>query len=171
MADRMRTPRRRKEWSAIPEAELALTADGTFIGGGAAFVGGGNTILRVRGELLFSLTPGGTFAAGDNAKVAVGLGIFSTDAFTLGATAMPDPGAEVGYPWLWWGSFGFRAYSNSAESTNSANVGARIPVDTKSMRKISVNQTLGWVFQYEDISGAPPISINQGPMRMLVALP
>jgi len=171
MARDFRTPKRRKEWQSISSSELALTANGTSVGGGLTQLTGGTTIVRVRGEILIRLTPGGTFAAGDDALITIGLGVFNADAFTLGATAMPEPSDDVEFPWMWWHQTRLGAFSNSAESTSSIVVADRVKVDCKAMRKVPLITIMGWVVQYEDVSGAPPVSVGINRMRVLAALP
>ena len=164
--------KRRKEWSSMGNSSLAFTASSTAVGGNLAFGTGGFTVLRLRGEILVTLTAGGTFAAGDQALLTMAAGMVSTDAATLGATAVPDPGTteDIGFPWIWWYQTVITAFSNSAESTNEG-ISNRIVVDSSAMRKVDTRQSLIWVFQYEDVAGAPPVTVMQANCRVLLALP
>ena len=169
MADRTRGPRRQKIWSAIPGINLALTGAGTSVGGGLQFASA-DTILRCLGEYLVINT--GTITGGDAATISVGLGVVSADAFSdVGASAMPDPGSEPQYPWLFWAEHKLFYPSAGAPLADSGNLSVRQRIDVKSMRKMSPRQTLAVVVQYADVSGTPPIQVLFGQTRVLIALP
>ena len=89
-----------KAWLPLQGTSAALTSDSTaIVGGPLSFVGPG-TILRCRTNFIVAF--GAATVALDDVAVCLGLGIVSTDAAMLGATAMPDPHDEPDYPWLWW---------------------------------------------------------------------
>ncbi len=93
MADRGRhSQRMAKRWSQMGSGQTTMTAAGTFIAGVALSFDGPFTVLRMIGEYVIS--PTSAPAALDNAIVAVGIGVVSTDAFAVGGGAMPDPADE-----------------------------------------------------------------------------
>ena len=155
-----------KSWLGIPSISLTLTASTTVIGASLAFQGPA-TILRCRGRLLFHLDE--TQQASDEVKIGCGLGIVSTDAFTLGATAMPDPSGDPEFPWLWWDELTFSSSLAAAEETFGSTT-REVIVDTKAMRKIKPAESLGWVFQYTDITGTPLVDLNVSQTRVLVGV-
>jgi len=162
------TARRRKEWRpGVINNRTAFTADLTAIAAGINFTDS-PTVLR----MLFEYTAGPDAAptAGDACKIGVGIGVVSTDARTVGATAVPDPIGEPEYPWLYWAVHPF--FYESATLVNQLGVSVvRETLDIKSMRKIKPRESLVVVVEYLDENGAPPMIIMVGGLRVLVALP
>ncbi len=153
-----------KEWTSTLLSTIALTGDGTAIGGSVGFAIPG-TILRCRSYV--QATMDATKQVGDLITLTFGLGIFSTDAFTLGASAMPEPAADSAYPWLWWGQMHLEAQVAAGEdSWGSSN--QRLEVDTKAMRRFKPTQTLGWVVESHASAGAPVTSVTFGTTRILI---
>ncbi len=164
-------PRMRKEWQSIPGVFQSQTANGTIIGSSLAFTNP-TTVLRCLTEYLFG--PTGVATAGDGCSITCGLCVVSTDAATLGASAVPDPAGEMDYPWLYWASHMFEfpsATSSTAGQGDQSGMGTvRRVVDVKSMRKITPRQSLVWVFEYVDNAGIPPMTVDIGITRVLVGL-
>jgi len=106
---------------------------------------------------------------GDLAKYTVGLGKVSTDAATLGSTAMPDPAGEPDYPWLYWAEHPYAA-TDTAFGSNLGTKVHRVAFDIRSMRKFTTRETLAFVVQYSDISGAPPLTFIGAQTRVLTTL-
>ncbi len=153
-----------KQWDAIPATRLSESTTNTFLGGSIAF-NVPATILRCRGQVWAAMDA--TKQVSDLFGVVVALGILSTDAVTLGATAAPDPGGEPEYPWLWWGQMLLEAFV--AAGTEAWGTSAqRLEVDTKGMRKVKPGQSLVWVAQVNVASGAPLITIELGQVRVLI---
>ena len=166
---RVVTPRRRKTWDGLPGIAIDMTASGTFLGAALAFGEAGSTLMRLIGE--YTILPTAAAAAGDEAIVTVALGIVSSDAFTVGATAMPDPGGEAEYPWLYWAAHPL-AFNTTALGGNLTDTGMfRHRFDIKSQRKIAGGQALAMIIEYGDLTGAPPLTIVIGQTRVLIALP
>jgi len=163
-----RAPKRQKQWSQIPSIALALTADGTSLGGGNSFSEKA-TVLRIRGHLIIQATAGTTYVASDAVQIGFGIAKVSTDAFTAGAGSVPDPLGDEDYPWLYWGS---RTWTSQQVSV-IAEAGPQyhfVDVDTKAMRIVAPKETICWVLQYADIAGTPPVDVLVGNARMLRAL-
>ncbi len=163
------TPKRRKQWTAIPGIVLTQAADATLLGASLAFGEGGNTVLRMRGE--YTIVPGSTApVAADRVKITLALGVISSDAFAAGAASVPDPAGEPEYPWLYWAEHTFEFGSNSLDPS-SAGASLRQAFDVKSMRKFSPGQSLAWISQYTDLAGTPSVRVSFGQTRVLLALP
>ncbi len=165
MANGHRGRRMAKEWINSLTAGNSFTADATAILGSVSFNVPG-TVLRMIGEYI--IAPTAAPVAGDEAVISIGIGFVSGDAFTLGSTAMPDPGAEPQFPWLFWSSHVLR-YTTTALPADLGVGTLRRQFDIKSMRKFKPRETLVMVAEYADSAGAPPIRISCAPYRVLVA--
>ena len=75
--------------------------------------------------------------------VAAGIGIVSTDAAGIGATAMPSPLDDADWPgWVWYYSGAAIVQPSTGELANNPVASIRLPVDSKAMRKWGINETL-----------------------------
>ena len=164
---RMMVARRRKEWAALPGNNIDMTASGTSLGSSIAFTLGGQTVLRMMGE--YAIIPTSAPTIGDRVTVTVAIGVVSTDAFNVGATAVPDPSGEPGYPWLYWASHPFRFAAATIDPRTAASE-LRHSFDVKSQRKLSIGQSLAMIVEYADLSGNPSLSLVVGSTRVLLAL-
>ena len=168
MGNRNFPAKRRKDWTILLGLSTAMTADATFLGGGLSFGLSGNTILRMMGE--YSIGAAVAPTANDEAVVTVGIGIVSTDAFTLGTTAVPDPTDEPEFGWLYWKSHTLFYSGTDVDSANRQQ-NLRQSFDVRSQRKIGARETLALIVQYTDITGAPALRFNASGARVLLALP
>jgi len=166
MADRFRAPRKEKQWAGFPGTVLALTGSGTNLGTSIPFTSV-QTIMRMIGEYV--IVPTSDPVATDHATVAVGICKVSTDAFTLGATAMPDPNAEPEFPWLYWASHDFYFGDTSADP-NSAGATLRHSFDVRTMRKFRPGESAVVVVQYANVAGFPPLTFTYGQIRALLTI-
>ena len=155
-----------KQWAGTSFGVAGFTAAGTEIGGLLAFTEA-QTILRMIGEYTIQATLAPV--AFDAVTITVGLAIVSSDAATLGATAMPDPGSEPSYPWLYWRAHGMRWGSTDIQSDDGSGY-LRQQVDIHTMRKVKPRETLIWVFQYADRGGTPPVNVVSEATRVLVGI-
>jgi len=155
-----------KSWLKLTEFSASVTADATQGGSKIDFSGPG-TILRIRGSWHCSLDS--TAQLDDVMRITCAIGIVSTDAATLGATALPDPQAEPEYPWLYWSqmtlvaavigtSFG-GAWGPAAQSQE---------IDTKAMRRVKPGQSLVYYTQTTAATGAPVTNLNGQACRVLI---
>ena len=154
---------REKIWNATPFTAATISTDTTISGGSLAFNEAG-TVLRCRGYVqgFFDSTK----QVGDDILLTFGLGIVSTDAFAVGASAFPDPSGEPEYPWLWWGQmslFASIAAGNEAWGTSAQ----RLEVDTRAMRKVKPRESLAWICESTSASGAPLTVVHFGQTRVL----
>ncbi len=165
MARDFRPSRMQKSWVAVSGFAVLMTGNSTNVTAGLAVTTTG-TILRCLTE--YCIAPSSAPAANDGVTVAVGLGIVSDDAFTLGAAALPDPVGDEGYPWLYWASHRFMFPGTDPEAAGATTQVRRV-VDARAMRKIRPEQTITWVVQYVDSVGTPPMRCDFGSTRMLLA--
>ena len=166
-----RSERQSVEWNFIPGSEITMTADNTFVTGASFAATTRFTLRRLRGKITFWLES--TLAAGDQVQVGVGIGVFSTDAVALGATALPDPLGEPGYPWLWWSDYRLFVVGSLSPVENQPLQSAQsreVEIDSKAMRILRPGQSIAMVVQYSDVSGTPQVSFVQGRLRLLLGL-
>jgi len=155
-----------KEWQQGSFSRQAISAAGTFAGGGLDFAQP-ITVLRSRGYVQAAFDE--TVQAGDTMLLTFGLGIVSTDAANLGATALPDPGSDVAYPWLWWGEMFLEAFAADVATLHAwGSTNQRLEVDTKAMRRARLDQSLIWVIEAAQVTGAPVTNVEIGTTRILV---
>ena len=169
MADRFRTPRRPKQWSASNLAgNASFTGNATSLVLAAVPAVESVTVLRLRGEIFVG--PSGATTALDQARVAFGIGIVTSDAAAVGSTAMPDPDDEPDFPWLWYHLHNFfSGFTVDGTASDDYGVGTiRIDVDSKAMRKMKPGQSIVGVAQYVDVVGTPTLRVG-GSVRMLLA--
>ncbi len=165
MADnRFRGPRMQKHWHSIGPGSIGFTANATFLAG-SLNLDGPFTVIRMLGEYIVGVDAAPT--AQDAARISVGIGVVSVDATVVGSTAMPDPGGEPDYPWLYWAEHPlfFVDTSLAGEETRSL----RRSFDIRSMRKMKPREALAMVIEYQDIAGTPPIQVVSAQTRVLVA--
>ncbi len=154
-----------KFWSQMNANSQSVSTNTTVLSGGTISFAEAFTILRCRGYVQASMDA--TKQVDDHIRVIFGLGIVSTDAATLGATAMPDPGDEANFPWLWWGSLRLRSYV-AAGAEAWGMTAQRLEVDTKAMRRVKPGQSLVWIAETASVTGAVVTNIDFGETRVLV---
>ena len=156
-----------KQWDAISSLTQTESTNVTFSGAVLSFLIPA-TLLRFRGWIGGNFS--GTIAAGDVMRFTAALAILSTDAFSLGATAFPDPAGEPEYPWIWWGSMRLTTQVSSATKTGEGwgIPQQRIEVDSKAMRRIKPGESLVWVGQSSEAAGAPTTEMSFGQTRVLI---
>ena len=119
------------------------------------------TIVRTRGAVDHAPT---VVSADVNYIGAFGMAVVSDQAFGIGITAIPGPFSNADWDgWFVWRSFSYSYAFDSAISARS--VQETMEIDSKAMRKVSVNETI--VLVVESQSGAFSISV---PVRMLLKL-
>ena len=141
-------------WNDGPgdEAVTGFSASGSAVFGLGQASLGGNTVVRIRGNLEAVLTAAA--AAGQGYHVGLGIGIVSTDAFVdIGITALPDPLDDKGYPWMYHRIFDVHAVTATIADGSNNNV-VRFEVDTKAMRKMKPAETLCMIAQVVEIGAA-----------------
>ena len=116
------------------------------------------TIMRSRGELL-AVLDGPT--AGDQAVVFAGLIVVTEEQLAVGATAIPNPGADFDADWMWHGGI-----SLIDEGAFPDFVGGRLTIDSKAMRKIKQSMSVALVVANSSSVGTPAIDF-EGYLRIL----
>jgi len=166
MADRHSGPRQTKSWTSLSASAFNLTGNGTDLGGtltsSLPF-----TVLRMLGEYIIGLDAAPT--AQDSCEISVGIGVVSTDAATLGSTAVPDPGDEPDFPWLYWASHHFH-FLDTALQPADASGSIRHAFDIRSMRKLKARESLVMVVQYFNVAGTPAMQFSAATTRVLTGV-
>ncbi len=156
-----------KSWSAFAGLSQSFTGGATAVSGGVT-VGSATTVLRMLGEYIIGSDAAPT--AQDACSLIVGIGVFSSDAFTVGSAAVPNPSSEFDYPWLYWAAHDFFFSEAVLASGGDPVRSIRKSFDIRSMRKMKPSETLGMVVDYVDTSGAPPMQVEVSQTRVLLAL-
>jgi len=156
-----------KAWAAIPSVNVNFTSTAVALGGRIEITEP-RTVLRMIGEYIVG--PTSAPVATDLAKVAVAIGVVSSDAYSVGAGSVPSPGVvdEVEFPWLYWKEHTFYFAQNAADPASQIGSG-RFAFDIRSMRKLKPRESLCWVAQYVDVFGAPPMTLSWSNVRVLLA--
>ncbi len=156
--------RQDKEWSFIP-ASSDIFVTGETVAQSAFTPGAAVTVLRMIGGYIIG--PNVNTMALDNCRIACAIGVVSTDAFTVGGAALPDPAGSPDYPWLYHREHSF-FFGGTSEGSASQTASARIAFDIKSMRKMKPVESLVFVVQYVDIVGAPNMHVSISQTRVLI---
>ena len=150
-----RSQRRKTSWSLGPKTGangtgIAVVASGSTMGGiGAQAVLDGITVVRIRGELLFTISTAS--ALEDGMFGAFGIGIAFNPAFTAGIGSVPTPISEE-FQDNWFYHRYFTCIANGAISAAGVSLSAgqqdptsaciRVEVDSKAMRKLNIGDTI-----------------------------
>ena len=168
---RSRGPRMRKHWAGGVGNGFDFAGASTQVLqqlGGTGGVDDAFTVLRMLGE--YTIFPTAALVAGDEGTLCVAIGVVSSDAATVGGTAVPDPITEPAYPWLYWASHPIGS-NGTLEESALANMSVRRSFDVKSMRKLKPSESLVTIAEYENVGtgGNPPLTLILGGLRVLVA--
>ncbi len=154
-----------KAWLGLPGVITSFSTAGTGLGSGTLNFTSPGTILRCHTPDLLALMDSSK-QVGDVIRLTLGLGIFSTDA--AAATAFPDPADEPEYPWLMWDDISLRSEATSAGGYAIGSTVVRRRYDVKAMRRFKPGQTLAWVLQRGNVSGAPTTHFLMAQTRVLI---
>ena len=172
MARSVSPVRRATTWSNGPggTTNTPIAADSAaFVGSGIVSTFPGQTIVRLRGELLISISA--ATAVLDGFRGAFGIGIVSLPAFTAGIASVPTPLTEdEDDNWLYHRFFTVIAGSSAGETWgNSGTPALRVEVDTKAMRKLGIDKVIYSAIEVVETGTASlDVSFNS---RSLVKLP
>ncbi len=159
-----RGARMSKDWGSIPGSQFSLVSSSVNVIASVA-PGVSATVIRMLGEYIIG--PRIAPVAQDEAAITLAIGVVSTDAFTVGGSAMPDP-ADADFPWMFWASHSF-FFGTTTVDPSSSQASLRRSFDVRSMRKMKAQESLVFVVQYVDIAGAPPLKVNLAQTRVLFA--
>ena len=139
----IRRARKFKGWSGLVDATATATLPAASVVLDQALVPqvAEQTILRIRGGIFVvsDQITGREFQLG-----ALGVGVVTEAAATVGVTAVPDPLADSGDElWMLWQAFG--AGYEVQTGVGFGRVGNWYPFDTKAMRKVSNSDRLVFV--------------------------
>ncbi len=145
--------KRMTAWDSGPETgAIAVTGVGKSLWTTGVVLASASsaTIVRVRGEvtLMLDLATG----PGDGFTGALGIGIVSSDAFTVGQTAVPGPESDPDWNgWLWHQYYHMTGIAAQSQGENvgvnsSADI-LRIKIDSKAMRIIKSNEIMFGMFE------------------------
>ena len=115
------------------------------------------TLVRSRGSAIVHFDP---TAAGDVVQFGLGLGVFTVDAFTVGATAMPGPITDAGWDWVYYKVLNLGPSFTATEDSDGLIQNWQIEVDSKAMRKLKDNSALGWIAEMAVLSGGGTVDFG-----------
>ena len=167
-----RTPGKKidfKQWASAPGLILSSSGAGIQLSGSLAFSAPA-TVLRWRGYVSAMFDE--SAMVGDEVVLTYGIAVLSTDAVTLGATAVPDPATDTDYPWVWWGEAMLRSRLATGAGEPSADAwGAsafRMEIDSKAMRKVKPAESLVIIMDRTNPVGGPTVEHDIGQLRVLL---
>ena len=157
MARRVRTtfvrgPRKGTDWSASTPVAAFVNVGGSAVALLETFtpIAGGETVIRTRG--LFTWMSDQT-GANESQIGAVGIGVVSEQAATVGITAIPHPDTDAAWGgWLWHSYFASRLEFVSAVGV-LPEMAHNIVIDSKAMRKVGENERLVVVCENSSTTG------------------
>jgi len=150
--------RRSTGWEAGPGSlsgvDAAFSASTSIIiGTGVGPVVDGLTLIRTRGEMLVSLAS--VVATQDGFLFGLGIGIVTADAFAIGVTATPTPLEDADWDgWLWHTLTHVFAPTSTGVAEASDAVVVRVPIDSKAMRKVGINEVIYMVAESSETGTA-----------------
>jgi len=161
------TPRRRsRRWDSLLPVAVNTATTGTQGGSSLAF-STPETVVRMIGGGLFTFDAS-TTDVGDHARMVVVIGVVSSDAAAVGATALPDPITEANYQWLYFQELTIHAVSGvTAEWASNAASVHRYSFDIKSQRKLTPGQSLVYYAELAS-TGAPAVWWIAAETRILI---
>ncbi len=122
------------------------------------------TIVRIRGELLIHVGAVGTTPS--ESITTLGLKLVTASAFAAGIASIETPGTEIGGDWIWWDVRATRSIITGIADGDEGPV-SRIPIDSKAMRKVTVNKLLVLVAQNTALTSTQTVTIA-GAIRVLL---
>ena len=140
-------PRRKKGWEEGPGTSSVVNFTGSstaILGSGLQVLFDGLTLARVRGNLSTFLVSANS--AGDGFQCAMGIGIVTLEAFTVGVTAVPHPMSNIAWDgWLYHRFFSVHVGDKTAGDV--AYQQTQFEVDSKAMRKLKDDDVIMAVMQ------------------------
>ena len=121
------------------------------------------TLVRIRGSVSVSTDTSATAGSFGN----VTMGIIKVTAAAFAAGAVPEPFADVGSDWIWWSSQGIARF---IASENEGNIWRTVLIDSKSMRKVGLNEVVIFVASVQNCSGTNRANLC-GAVRVLLKAP
>ena len=147
--------RRQVGWSQGPLGITATLAAGTaqaIVPVGVTPGADGTTVVRIRGSWSFQVSVTPSILNAVFSSFGMGLCVVSSQAFAVGATAVPGPLSENGWDGWMWHYQGIAGVSQVGGGNAGTGV-YQVLVDGKAMRKVPVGSVLIGVVEIES-SGA-----------------
>ena len=164
-----RVQRRQTGWEEGPGGTPVQTINASvkrILNSGAQALVDGLTLIRTRGYFSSIQVIGS--AIGDGFSGAFGIGVVTNDAFAIGVTAMPGPLSNIDWDgWLYHRFISQHVAAANAFGTEDSVL--TFEVDSKAMRKITVNDTVFAMLEVTEI-GTAEIDVFFD-SRMLLKLP
>ncbi len=123
------------------------------------------TIVRCRGWVHIQMDRSAE-AAEDKAIVNFGIAVVEARALSIGVTAMPLPGTNAEFPFLWMGIATLASPTTLTEDEGGARF-QRLELDTKAMRKVRAGHVLVFITQVQNVTGTSEIEF-WGCVRVLL---
>ena len=142
----VRSYRRPTVWGRSPAdaGSTALAASTAVIDSSAVPVGAGETIVRVRGQIVVGSDQ---LAASESWAGAVGMAIVTDQAFAIGVGSVPTPYTDQDSQ-LWFMHQYYGGRFNFLDATGTEGQGASVfQFDSKAMRKFPLGSTLAVVVE------------------------
>jgi len=109
------------------------------------------TIVRTRGELMLTTT---TAQPGAHIRGAFGMIVASSDAATVGVTALPGPLSDIENDWFVWQPVNL-FHQSATENEASRGQNFRYPFDSRGMRKVKAGEVLVLMMELaSDVAGS-----------------
>jgi len=144
-----------RDWGAGPGSSVVTSRSSSgqdILGAGVQTTGSELTLLRTRG--IFEIFLLSATSAGDGFFGAVGIGVFTDQAFTAGVASLPLPLSDTfSNVWLWHSFFSVHAGVAGGLGAG-AEAHQRIMIDSKAMRKFDANQVITCVAEYVELGTA-----------------
>ena len=175
MPNRSRFPRTRggarrsTSWSAGPRGVTGTisASEVSIFGTGTQATVDGLTLVRTRGEILLSLDSG--TAIDDGYQFAFGLCIVTENAFNAGVASVPTPLTDIAWDgWLFHTQGNLKIASTTIEN-GLGTTNARIPIDSKAMRKFKNTDVMVGVLEVVETTTANMRAALES--RLLLKLP
>ncbi len=152
-------PQRQFVWSEIVISAFSIALGTAKVAGTGLGVstGGGITLMRTRGRASVHFDP---TSAGDVVQYGIGLGVFTSDAFAAGSASLPGPLTDIDYDWIWHtvGMMG-PSFTATEDGTNILH-NLWIELDSKAMRKLKPNQTVGFMLEGSIKNGGGTLDLS-----------
>ncbi len=167
--------RRLTAWQLGPGNDGLVAGDVTaFTASGAQVIGEGITpllpnltVVRIHGQLSFALNTAAAVREGYDWMA--GIGVITADAFAV-ALGFPQPLADIDWPgWMWHAQGDMRPALGALAIGDPSINPVRVEIETKSMRKLRLNEVLFMAVQVGE-SGTATMDVR-GHTRVLIKLP
>jgi len=164
-----RGARRATFWESATSLTTQTLTDGGTIAAVTAIVSEAQldnvpnpTLVRIRGQVFARLGSNGE-AQSDLILISHAIMVVDAKQFAIGITAMPLPITDNSEDYLWYGSqyVGNNAFGTPLTAPSSYTAD-RLLVDSKAMRKITLNQVLVIVSEMVQLSGTAGADVQCG---------